>query len=52
MQWLKGISSRILLQEFTRLRKQCWGRHLWALGYLTVSSGTITNQMVAQYIAE
>jgi putative transposase len=52
MQWLKGISSRILLQEFAHLRKLCWGRHLWARGYLAVSSGTITDQMVAQYIAE
>ena len=28
MQWLKGISSRILLQEFPHLRKQFWGKHL------------------------
>ena len=25
VQWLKGISSRILLQEFPHLRKQFWG---------------------------
>ena len=29
MQWLKGISSRVPLQEFPRLRKQLWGRHFW-----------------------
>jgi len=28
VQWLKGISSRVLLQEFAHLRKQFWGRHL------------------------
>ena len=28
VQWLKGISSRILLQEFAHLRKRFWGRHL------------------------
>ncbi len=28
MQWLKGISSRILFQEFAHLRKLCWRRHL------------------------
>ena len=39
VQWLKGISSRILLQEFAHLRKQFWGRHLWARGYLAVSTG-------------
>jgi putative transposase len=42
MQWLKGISSRVLLQEFAYLRKQFCGRHFWARGYLAVSSGTIT----------
>lgn len=26
VQWLKGISSRILLQEFAHLRKMFWGR--------------------------
>lgn len=52
LQWLKGISSRILLQEFAHLRKQCWGRHLWARSYLAVISGTIADAMVTQYIAE
>jgi len=28
MQWMKGISSRMLLSEFAHLRKQFWGRHL------------------------
>ena len=52
MQWLKGISSRILLSEFPHLRKQYWGRHLWARGYLAVSSGNITDEMIQQYIEE
>ena len=52
VQWLKGISSRVLLQEFPHLRKQFWGRHVWARGYLAVSSGTITDEMVQQYIDE
>ena len=49
VQWLKGISSRILLSEFAHLRKQFWGRHLWARGYLAVSSGNITDEMIQQY---
>jgi putative transposase len=52
MQWLKGISSHILLQEFPHLKKQFWGRHLWARGYLAVSSGNITDEMIQQYIEE
>ena len=52
VQWLKGISSRILLQEFRHLRKKFWGKHLWARGYLAVSPGTIIDQMIREYIDE
>ena len=51
-QWLKGISSRVLLSEFSHLRKQFWGKHLWARGYLAVSSGNITDEMIREYIDE
>ena len=52
MQWLKGTSSRVLLQEFPHLRKKFWGRHLWARGYLAVSSGNITDEMIQEYLEE
>lgn len=52
VQYLKGTSSRILLQEFAHLRKQFWGRHLWARGYMAISSGNITDEMVQNYINE
>ena len=52
VQYLKGISSRILLQEFAHLRKKFWGRHCWARGYFAVSSRTITDEMIADYINE
>ena len=52
MPWLKETGSRILLSEFPHLKKQFWGRHLWARGYLAVSSGNITDEMIQQYIAE
>jgi len=50
MQWLKGISSRIMLSEFSNLKKVFWGRHLWGRGYLAVSSGNITDEMIQAYI--
>ena len=50
VQRLKGTSSRLLLQEFLHLRKQYWGRHLGVRGYLAVSSGTITDDMINEYI--
>lgn len=50
VQYLKGTSSRVMLAEFAHLRKQFWGRHLWARGYLAVSSGNITDEMIQAYI--
>jgi putative transposase len=52
VQRLKGISWRLLLSEFPHLNKQCWGRHLCARGYLAVSSGNITDEMIRQYTEE
>ena len=38
MQRLKGKSSRKLMQEYSHLRKLCWGRPLWARGFFVASS--------------
>jgi hypothetical protein len=35
MQRLKGKSSRRLMQEYSHLRKLCWGRDQWAGGFAT-----------------
>ena len=32
--------------------KQFWGRHLWARGYFCCSSGNVTDDVIAKYIAE
>jgi putative transposase len=52
VQWLKGTSARMLFQEFPHLKKQYWRRHLWARGYFAVTSGTITDEMINEYINE
>ena len=52
VQQLKGTSSRVLLQECAHLRRQFWGRHFWSRGYMAVSSGNITDEMIQQYIDE
>lgn len=48
--YLKGKTSRKLLQESQQLRKQFWGQHLWGRGYFAVSSGTITDEVIMEYI--
>jgi putative transposase len=50
VQLIKGKTSRKLLQEDKQLAKMYWGQHLWARGYFAVSSGTITDEAVMQYI--
>ena len=51
VQRLKGKTAYKLLQEFGPLRKQFWGRHLWAWGYFCCSSGNVTDEVVAASIA-
>ena len=50
VQRLKGRSSRLLLDEFPELKRQFWGRHLWARGYFVASSGNVTDEIIKQYI--
>ena len=50
MQYLKGRSSRKLQEEFPELKKKYWGQHLWATGYFCRSVGTVTDEIIRDYI--
>ena len=50
MQAIKGKSSHRLLRDFRVLRKEFWGRHLWARGYFVACSGNVTDEVIAQYV--
>jgi putative transposase len=50
VQRLKGKTAYKLLGEFAHLRKEFWGRHLWARGYFCRSSGQVTDEVVKEYI--
>jgi len=50
MQLLKGRTSRKLLQEIEPLRREFWGRHMWARGYFAASTGNVTDEIIKQYI--
>jgi putative transposase len=52
VQYIKGKSSRKLLQEFELLRKCYWGQHLWARGYFVVTVGNVNSNEVQRYIEE
>jgi len=50
MQAIKGRTSHDLLMDWRALRKEFWGRHLWARGYFVCSSGNVTDEMIEEYI--
>ena len=50
VQRLKGRSSRRLQEEFGELKRQYWGRHMWARGNFAVSTGNVTDEIIKQYI--
>jgi putative transposase len=47
---LKGRSARLMLDEFSELKKRYWGQHLWGIGYGAWSTGNITDEMVQEYL--
>ena len=52
LQYIKGKTSRKLLQEFDVLRKRYWGQHLWARGYFAVTVGNVNSEEVQRYIED
>jgi len=50
VQHMKGVSSRKLQQEYVEVRKQYWGKHFWAIGYFSATTGTVTDEMISDYI--
>ena len=52
IQYIKGKSSRKLLQEFEVLQKKYCGQHLWARGYFAVTVGNVNTEDVQRYIEQ
>lgn len=50
VQIIKGKTAHHLLEDFRTLRKEFWGRHFWARGYFAVTSGNVTDEVIAEYI--
>ncbi len=49
-QFIKGVSSRALQDEFPVLKKRYWGPHLWACGYLCGTVEAVTEEPIKTYI--
>ena len=50
VQKAKGRSSRKVQQEFLEIKKRYWGRHFWARGYFSATSGNVTDEIINEYI--
>jgi REP-associated tyrosine transposase len=51
LQWLKGKTAHKIMLEFPHIKKHYWGQHMWARGYFCCSTGNVTDEIIAQYIA-
>lgn len=49
-QLMKGKSSFKVQQEFPEIGKRYWGQHIWARGYFCATCGTVTDEMISEYI--
>ena len=47
----KGRSSRKVQQEFPELKQRYWGKHFWARGYFSATSGNVTDDVIDAYIS-
>ena len=47
---IEGRSARMLLHEYSELKKRYWGGHFWGIGYGAWSSGNITDEMIDSYL--
>ena len=50
VQQLKGKTSRKLQMKYVKLKKKYWGQNLWAFGYFCRSVGTVTREIIKDYI--
>ena len=50
MQNLKGKSSKLLQEEFPKLKKKYWGQHIWGRGYFCGTVGEVDQKMIEEYI--
>jgi len=47
---LKCNSARVLFEEFTLIKKELWGGHLWSEGYAVRTAGVVTSAKIEEYI--
>ena len=49
-QFLKGMSAKVLMQEYPTLKRYLWGGHLWNPSYFVETIGSTSEENVKRYI--
>jgi putative transposase len=47
---LKGVSGRLLLKQYPKLKEKLWGGHIWNPSYFIATVGTNTERQIRNYI--
>lgn len=47
---IKGVSSRILFQEFPEIKMKLWKGHLWSTSYCLLTTGQTTLDVLKRYV--
>lgn len=50
VQLFKGMSSRVVREEFPDLKEFLWGKSFWADGYFAETSGQVNEHQMREYI--
>ena len=50
VQLFKGMSSKIIREEFPDLKEFLWGKSFWADGYFAETSGQVNEKQIREYI--
>ena len=51
IQYIKGKTSKKMLQENSEIRRKFWGNHIWVRGYFVVSTGSVRDKLISDYIS-
>ena len=50
VQLFKGMTSKIVREEFPELKEFLWGKSFWADGYFAETSGQVSESRIREYI--
>ena len=50
VQLFKGMTSKVIREEFPELKEFLWGKSFWADGYFAETSGQVNEKQIREYI--